>query len=178
MTSVSVSYLPATILATMVVSIAVLGGLAAVLLTMRLAYRSKRFARRPLQKPSLCWLPKYRVALPSYGAEVSIDDLTAKLAEFGFVVKRQHENAIVFNRGHALGDFSINLVKLIVTANLPLADPVELEIQYGHWVGVIADTGDLWQFCEELAQQVEQRSQHAANVEGPETGNPYQPPLS
>lgn len=150
-------------------------GLVAVIVLLRILYSVKGFPPLPATKPAFCLLPKYTVPLVMDSPHP--EALAARLAEFGFRVTRSDAGEMEFSRGHVLSDISIKIIKVIVVAKLPMSNPVQLEVRYGHLLGVFADTGDLWAFCSELTQKVEARDQLAANANRPDSDNPYQAPL-
>ncbi len=141
---------------------------------LKVSYTAKRFVPLPPTKPAFCLLPKYTFTIPIQGTNAEAD-LAAILVQFGFREPQRDATAIVFTRGSALGDFSVKIAKLVVTASLPVSHPVELKIEYGVVVGCAFDTGDLWKFCNELIEKVE-ASMDRQEFKAVETGNPYQSP--
>jgi hypothetical protein len=146
------------------------------LVVLKVAYQVKSFAALPAARPRFCVLPKYVVPVPLGDADAEVD-LSARLGDYGFHEVRRDRTAIVYNRGSALGDFSIKITKLVATAPLPLANPARLNVEYGVAFGCAFDTGDLWKFCRELAEKIEAANDRQAPARK-ETGNPYQPPHS
>jgi len=146
----------------------------ALLVALKVAYALKSCATLPPKKPKFCFLPKYAFSLPINGS-AGENELPSHLKQFGFQEKSRSKQGIVFSRGSELGDFSIKIAKLIVTAELPLTDPVQLKIEYGVAFGCAFDTGDLCKFCHELIQKMEAQTTRPASV-GVESDNPYQPP--
>jgi hypothetical protein len=144
------------------------------LVLLKVAYAGKSHRPLPAKKPGICWLPKYAFLLQLDGPASIEDELILRLQDYGFEVAKRDARRIVFSRGSALGEFSIEITKLIATATLPLSNPVEMQIEYGIAFGCLCDTGDLWKFCRELMQKVEDRNARAS--EWNETGNPYQSP--
>ncbi len=144
------------------------------LVFLKVAYAAKTPVPLPSAKPRLCLLPKYVASLPVEGGDAE-SDISSRLTQFGFRERRRDEKAIVFARGSALGDFSIKIVKVVVTASLPLTNPAELKIEYGALFGCVCDTGDLWKFSQELTEKMEASLGHP-DLNWRETGNPYQSP--
>jgi len=150
-----------------------------VILTLfKVSYSTKAFSMLPATKPRFCLLPKYVVSLPIEITDME-SNLSSRLAQCGFCEVRSDANSLVFGRGSALGDFSFSIktMKLIVTASLPLSNPVQLKIEYGAVFGCAFDTGDLWKFCRELTERLE-ATRNRQNTDRVETDNPYQSPPS
>ena len=145
----------------------------ALLVALKISYSSKGFVPLSAHKPAVCWLPKYIVDIPLAGNALEAS-LTARLEHHGFRVRRRSADAIVFQRGSELGDFSIKIAKLIATVRLPISSPARMTVEYGVAFGCAFDTGDLWKFCNELKEKLE--TVHAGEAFRVETENPYQPP--
>ncbi|MGV7220290.1 MAG: hypothetical protein ACQ9MH_02045 [Nitrospinales bacterium] len=137
---------------TLIIIIAI--GIACSLLT---AYKLKPAGTLSKLKPSFCFLPKFKLSLT-----LSSDIMEAKnpqkrlinrLATFGFSILRESEDKLILNRGSALGDFSIKIAKINITFDLPLRSLTSIEVEYGSFAAF--DTGDLWQFSQELKKSLE-----------------------
>ena len=145
-----------------------------VLVALKMSYTAKASLPLPSTRPRFCLLPKYVVSLPLEGPDVE-GDLSSRLALYGFQELRRDANAVVYSRGSAVGDFSIKIAKLVVTATFPLSNPARLNIEYGVAFGCAFDTGDLWKFCRELTEKIEVTIDRKES-DPIETGNPYQSP--
>jgi len=123
-------------------------------------YTRKAATDLPGKRPRLAWMPKYRCRCEPSASVLSSPDparaLVLRLGELGFVCERQTPLALHFSRGHAQGDFSVELAKLDVTVSLPIESSTELLVEAG-WVAAF-DTGDLWQLTTELKALVESDS--------------------
>jgi hypothetical protein len=121
------------------------------------AYKLKPAGVLPASKPRFCFLPKFSssVALPPDVTEASSpqEQLISRLEKLGFSVVRQSEDELVFSRGSALGDFTVEIAKLDITFDLPIGPSTPVEVAYGSFAAF--DTGDLWQFTQELKSQLE-----------------------
>ncbi|MEK6237258.1 MAG: hypothetical protein N2C14_21315 [Planctomycetales bacterium] len=162
-------------------------GIMALILAGKVAYTLAGFSPLPMTKPKNCVLPKYIVPFPVEGEDV-LGKLSSRLVELGFRELRRDAGAVTFTRGSKLADlFSYTPRQLHAAAPLPLSNPVPLRIEYGTLFGVIGDTGELWEHCAELIEDVEadlSRNESASSeTDHPrqdpmETGNPYQSPRS
>ena len=121
------------------------------------AYKLKSPRPLPASKPSFCLLPKFEssISLPRSIAEAAqpSEPLAERMAEADFSVAQQTDDALVFSRGSVLGGFSVEIAKITVRFTLPLQSSARFSIEYGSFAAF--DTGDLWQFTEELTARVE-----------------------
>ena len=145
-----------------------------VIVVLKIAYAVKPHAEIPPKKPKLCWLPKYKLRLPVVERLGVEDDLSEALMQLGF----RQTGELQFSRGSGLGDFSIKIAKVIVTAESPLTNPLALRVEYGAVCGVAFDNGDLWKFCDELGEKLRTNLDDENHVHQEQTGNPYQPPMT
>ena len=79
--------------------------------------------------------------------------MVLRLTDLGFSCDRQTPLALHLTRGHAKGDFSVELAKINLTVSLPLEAETELLVE-ADWL-VAFDTGDLWQLTSEIKAIVE-----------------------
>ena len=80
------------------------------------------------------------------------DRISRRLGDIGFTIQQETSQSIQFTRGHAKGDFAIELAKVDVTVSLPLETEATVIVEYG-WV-CLFDTGDLWEFAKELQRSL------------------------
>ncbi len=120
------------------------------------AYKFKAPAPLPDRKPSLCLLPKFKgtmVVPPGISqAADPAEALGRALSEFGFSEATRKGREIVFARGSAIGDFSIRIAKVNFRVSLPIESSATFSIEYGSFAAF--DTGDLWQFAQELTRSI------------------------
>ncbi len=121
------------------------------------AYKLKSPQPLPSSKPSFCFLPKFEgsISVPPINAETTqpTDFLAERLAEAGFSVAQRTDDELVFSRGSVLGDFSVKIAKVNMRFDLPIQPSTRFTIEYGAFAAF--DTGDLWQFTQELKDIVE-----------------------
>ena len=102
------------------------------------------------KKPFFALLPKYKAVIRS-DSELPIDEKL--LSDLGFKKVKQKESTVKYTRGSVLGDISIKLSKVDVYLTTVTATEKEIAVQAG-WVAAF-DTGDHWQFLNELSKKLE-----------------------
>lgn len=131
-------------------------------------YSRKSATDLPDKRPSIAWMPKYRSRCTLSEAIRSSSDparaLVIRLGEAGFSCERQTPLALHFTRGHARGDFSVEIAKINLVVSLPIETEVDLIVEAG-WL-VAFDTGDLWQLTKELTALVADDPAHEERPEG------------
>lgn len=101
---------------------------------MTVVYRLAPFRGINENKPRVAFFPKY-----SGGYTGAKEDIVSNLKDMGFVAVPQKPN--LYARGQPYGDFSAKSLRLHVSI-----DDSEKRVRvYAPFVGVLFDTGDLWQ---------------------------------
>jgi len=113
-------------------------------------YKLLPFRKAEGKKPSLAFFPKYKKRIKH---SLSRSELEEKLSSFGFKKVKDEKTLIKFARGSVLGDISIKLAKINVALKEISEHEHEITIQAG-WIAAI-DTGDHWQFINELSNKIE-----------------------
>ena len=120
------------------------------------AYKLKPFSDLSVDRPALSVLPKYLVSVHISESvilsETPSKSLESMLSNLGFKLETTTDSEIRLMRGSVLGDFSLKIGKVRVSAPLPLLSKTKLRVEYGAFVAF--DTGDLWTFCRELQEKV------------------------
>ncbi len=98
----------------------------------------------PETKPRIAFFPKYTIPIPSLDSDVP--DLAEIMKEKGFTVVESGTGQRTFERGHILGDFSIEWVKVRIRELGKGSN--QLMIEYPG--PALFDTGDLWKMAKEL----------------------------
>jgi len=123
-------------------------------------YHQQSARELPEKRPRFAWMPKYRCHCTVPDSMRSSSDparaLVLRLTDRGFACDRQTPVALHLTRGHAKGDFSVELAKINLTFSLPIEVQTELVVE-ADWVAAF-DTGDLWQLTTELKALVEAES--------------------
>ncbi len=121
------------------------------------AYKFKPASPLLSSKPSFCLLPKFKGLIdlrPNIAqAPQPAESLAEGLAESGFSVAARSDSELVLSRGSVLGDFSVKIAKANLRFEVPLQSPAAFIIEYGSFAAF--DTGDLWQFAQELKSSLE-----------------------
>jgi hypothetical protein len=129
---------------------------AAAIVAFLIAYRLKPFSDLSVARPTISILPKYLVSVHIPEAvilsEAPSKSLGNMLSGLGFELEKTTTSEIRLVRGSVLGDFSLKIAKVRVSAPLPLLSETELRVEYGAFAAF--DTGDLWTFCRELEEKV------------------------
>ncbi len=113
-------------------------------------YKLLPFRNAGSKKPYLAIFPKYKnsVEIP-FSSEI----LEKKLSEYGFKKTKEKGGIIYFTRGFILGDLSVKLSKVKLTAKEISQNLTVLTIEAG-WVAGF-DTGDHWKLLKELSNKLE-----------------------
>lgn len=123
---------------------------AAVVIAVELAiYKIIEYTPLPSKKPFFQLFPKYYWTLDSKLDEAGLQKVMSK---FGFSLKKEGEDKLIFHRGSVLGDFSIKIAKVDVVFEKPLDSGSRINIEYGAFA--LFDTGDLWKFSLELRKKL------------------------
>jgi hypothetical protein len=128
----------------------------AVLVAFLVAYRLKPFLELSVARPALSILPKYLVSvhIPESVilSQTPSESLESMFCGLDFKLEKTTASEIRLVRGSVLGDFSLKIAKVRLSAPLPLLPETELQVEYGAFAAF--DTGDLWTFCRELQEKV------------------------
>jgi len=127
-----------------------------VIVAFLVAYKFKPFSELSVARPSFSVLPKYFVSvhIPESVilSETPSKSLESMLSSLDFKLEQTTESEIRLVRGSVLGDFSLKIAKVRVSAPLPLLSATRIRVEYGSFAAF--DTGDLWKFCRELQEKL------------------------
>lgn len=121
-----------------------------VLLFITALYKLLPYREMGSKKPFFALFPKYKKTIPSTTSDLNIEQL---LNGLGFKKVKQDDSSSKYTRGSMLGDISIKLAKIDVYLKTISSTEKEVAVQAG-WVAAF-DTGDHWQFLNELSQKLE-----------------------
>jgi len=114
-----------------------------------LIYKALPFRLAEGKKPLIAFFPKYKKRVSH---NLTNEEIERKLSEFGFKKTSSKNDASKFSRGSILGDISIKLAKVNVGIQKITDNEHEITVQAG-WVAAF-DTGDHWQFLNELCNKI------------------------